>query len=70
MENRIKDALIRLLESIKRSDTQGILHGMEEVEDLAGRANADLHPQLAHFLERRSYAKALDYLETNGSSAS
>lgn len=70
MKDRIKDTLMRLLESIKRSDTQGILSGMEEVEALARQPDADLHPQLAHFLERRSYAKALQYLETSGNSVS
>lgn len=70
METRIKDTLMRLLEAIKQSDTQGVLRGMEEVETLARQPDAGLHPQLAHFLERRSYAKALQYLEETGTSVS
>lgn len=69
METRIKDTLMRLLEAIKQSDTQGVLSGMEEVETLARQPDAGLHPQLAHFLERRSYAKALQYLQEAENSA-
>jgi hypothetical protein len=36
---------------------------MARVEELLARAREQLHPQLAHFLERRSYAKALGFLE-------
>jgi hypothetical protein len=35
---------------------------MARLDDWAAKAGRDLHPQLAHFLERRSYAKALAFL--------
>ncbi|MEZ5275911.1 MAG: hypothetical protein R3F07_05990 [Opitutaceae bacterium] len=66
MENEIKAALIRLLKGIKDSDTQETLDGMDALEALSAEYRGKMHPQLAHFLERRSYAKALDFLGGEG----
>jgi len=54
MNADIKESLISLLDSIKRSDGPRVAQEMARLDDL--------HPQLAHFLERRSYAKALAFL--------
>lgn len=62
MEPQIKEALAALLEGIKRSDGQVIATEMARLDDLLERGRAGLHPQLTHFLERRSYAKALMFL--------
>ena len=62
MEPQIKEALAVLLEGIKRSDGQVIASEMARLDDLLERGRAGLHPQLTHFLERRSYAKALMFL--------
>jgi hypothetical protein len=62
MEPLIKEALAALLDGIKRSDGQVIATEMARLDDLLERGRAGLHPQLAHFLERRSYAKALMFL--------
>ncbi len=60
---QIKAALIQLLDGIKRSDGEAITREMERLDALAKSQRSVLHPQLAHFLERRSYVKALAYLE-------
>ncbi len=62
MENQIKDALSRLLAGIKASDGKTIAGEMARLDDFLERGRAGLHPQLTHFLERRSYAKALQFL--------
>jgi hypothetical protein len=62
MELQIKEALVALLEGIKRSDGAVIATEMARLDDLLERGRAGLHPQLTHFLERRSYAKALMFL--------
>ncbi|MEN9661212.1 MAG: hypothetical protein RL324_161 [Verrucomicrobiota bacterium] len=62
MENQIKDALGRLLAAIKASDGKTIAGEMVRLDDFLERGRAGLHPQLTHFLERRSYAKALQFL--------
>ena len=62
METQIKASLIDLLAGIKRSDGLVIAAEMARLDDLLERGRPGLHPQLAHFLERRSYAKALMFL--------
>jgi hypothetical protein len=62
METQIKDSLIALLAGIKAADGQVIADEMAKLDDYLLRGRAGLHPQLVHFLENRSYAKALMYL--------
>ena len=62
MEAQIKKSLNSMLDSIKQSDSAGISREMERLDTLLAAGRAELHPQLVHFLERRSYAKALMFL--------
>ncbi len=64
MEPQIKASLISLLDAIKRSDGQVVAAEMERLDDYLSRGQSDgsLHPQLEHFLGKRSYAKALMFL--------
>jgi hypothetical protein len=64
MEIPIKEALISLLAGIKSGDGQVIANEMAKLDDYLarGRASGELHPQLVHFLENRSYAKAVMFL--------
>ena len=62
MEPAIKAALISLLSSIKQADGLGITREMDRLEAFLAAGRETLHPQLVHFLERRSYAKALMFL--------
>ncbi len=61
-ETKIKDALIRFNGAIKNSDGAALSAALNEVEGLLHAHRAELHPQLLHFLEGRSYAKALAWL--------
>jgi hypothetical protein len=61
-ETKIKAALIQLHAGIKNSDGAVVSSALGELEKLRSRHQAVLHPQLAHFLANRSYAKALAYL--------
>lgn len=63
METEIKQSLIALLDGIKVSDGSIIAREMARLDDYADRVGTALHPQLLHFLQRRSYAKALMFLE-------
>lgn len=67
MEAQIKAALISLLSAIKAADGQTIAAEMAKLDEYVARGRAGLSPQLVHFLENRSYAKALMLLggETN-----
>jgi hypothetical protein len=61
-EERIKESLQALMDAITRADGGAINDRMAELEGLASQTRASLHPQLLHFLDRRSYAKALQFL--------
>ena len=62
METQIKASLISLLAGIKAADGQTVAAEMARLDDFVERRRVGLHPQLVHFLERRSYAKALMFL--------
>ena len=62
MEAQIKDSLTALLAAIKAGDGQTVADQMTRLDDFVARGRAGLHPQLTHFLENRSYAKALMFL--------
>jgi hypothetical protein len=62
MENQIKESLIALMDGIKRSDGDAISRRMALLDGYLEEGRSSLHPQLVHFLERRSYPKALMFL--------
>ena len=62
METQIKVALVALLAAIQSSDGQAIADEMAKLDDYLAAGRAGLHPQLVHFLENRSYAKAVMFL--------
>ncbi len=62
IEEKIKAALIQLHAGIKISDGPAISAALNQIESVFDAHHAELHPQLAHFLAGRSYAKALAFL--------
>lgn len=62
MEAQIKESLMALMDGIKRADGEAIAREMATLDAFAGEGRGSLHPQLLHFLERRSYPKALMFL--------
>lgn len=58
----IKDALIRLHAGIKAADGNVISDALTNLDALLAAHRGRLDPRLTHFLEGRSYAKALAYL--------
>ncbi len=62
METQIKSSLNALLAAIKAADGQVVADEMAKLDDYLERGRPGLHPQLVHFLENRSYAKALMFL--------
>jgi hypothetical protein len=63
MNADIKQSLISLLAAIKRSDGPVVGRAMARLDGWAAASGGELPPQLVHFLERRSYAKALAFLD-------
>lgn len=62
METEIKASLINLMGGIKAADGKVIVAATSRLDELLARNRPALHPQLVHFLERRSYDKALQFL--------
>lgn len=62
MEERIKETLVALLDGIKRADGQAVASRMSQLDGYLEEGRGSLDPQLVHFLERRSYPKALMFL--------
>ena len=62
IETNTKTSLTALLEGIAQSDGGVIATEMARLDEILEKARSDLHPQLVHFLERRSYAKAVMFL--------
>jgi hypothetical protein len=62
METEIHEALLALNAGIAKADGAAISAQTARLDELLARHRAALHPQLAHFLARRSYPKALQWL--------
>ena len=62
METQIKDSLITLLDAIKASNAEVVAAEMAKLDGFLEQGHGSLHPQLIHFLEKRSYAKAVMFL--------
>jgi hypothetical protein len=62
METEIKAALMLLLDGIKNANGPVVANQMAKLDEFAVLGRLTLHPQLLHFLERRSYAKAAMFL--------
>lgn len=58
----IKASLTALLGAIQRADSQVVAAEMARLDELVQRDPAALPPQLRHFLQNRSYAKAVMFL--------
>jgi len=61
-EVSIKESLISLLNNISKSDGQAVVASMEKLDALLAEHGNTLDPQLKHFMQNRSYPKALAYL--------
>lgn len=61
-EIEIKAALIRLHDGIKRADAAVVSESLRTLDELFAAHRDAINPRLAHFVEGRSYAKALAWL--------
>lgn len=61
-QQRVRETLQQFDSAVKRADGAAISNSLGELDRLLAAHRHELHPQLVHFLEGRSYAKALLYL--------
>lgn len=57
-------ALMSATKAIKEANGEATAAALDRIESFLASHRIELHPQLAHFLERRSYAKALAWLDS------
>jgi hypothetical protein len=62
METEIHNALLALNAGIAKGDGAAIAAQTARLDELLAKNRGTLDPRLAHFLERRSYPKALAWL--------
>jgi len=65
----IQAALMAVTKSIKEANGVATAEALDRIERFLTDHRIELHPQFAHFLERRSYAKALAWLESGNPTA-
>ncbi|MDE2698129.1 MAG: hypothetical protein F4Y79_14465 [Gemmatimonadetes bacterium] len=58
----IRSTLIEMFEAIEKKEN--IAEHLLKLDDIQRSLDRDTPAQLRHFLERRSYTKALEYLDT------
>lgn len=61
-QEKVKAALIRFQFAITKSDGPALSAALGELDSLLVEHRGQLDPRLEHFLEGRSYAKALAWL--------
>lgn len=62
IEKKIKENLLAFQRAGASGDGQAIAATLAELDRLTAEHGRRLHPQLLHFLQRRSYEKALKFL--------
>lgn len=62
IESSVKKSLQALQSAIRSADADGITAAVTQLDRLTAEHTGQLNPQLLHFLQRRSYEKALAFL--------
>ena len=64
VEQELRDALTRFMRAAAEKDREAVATALARVTGLQQRLGPDASPMLRHYLERRSYQKALDHLNS------
>lgn len=65
LEQRLREALVNFMRAAAEQGDVGT--ALKRVTELQAQLGADAPPMLRHYLERRSYRKALDFLNSGRS---
>ena len=63
LERELHASLQAMMEAIDTGQTGSIATHVQRIDELGQALGDETPPMLRHYLERRSYAKALDFLE-------
>ena len=64
IESQLREALTDFIRAAPARDTERTTAALNRILDLERQLGADTPPPLQHYLERRSYQKALEFLES------
>jgi hypothetical protein len=64
VEEELRDALTRFMRAVAEKDKEAVATTLARVTELQQQLGPDTSPMLRHYLERRSYQKALDFLNS------
>lgn len=63
-QEELRKALAEFMEASSSRDAGKIAAALTRIADLQARLGPEAHPMLRHYLERRSYQKALEFLDS------
>jgi len=64
VEQKLREALARFMRAAGDKDSTAIAKALAEIAEWQQKLGPDAPPMLRHYLERRSYQKALDFLNS------
>jgi hypothetical protein len=64
VEQELRDVLTRFMQAAAEKDRESVATALARVTELQKRLGPDAPEMLRHYLERRSYQKALDFLNS------
>lgn len=67
IEQELRDALTRFMQAAADKDREAVAKALTRIAELQERLGTEAPEMLRHYLERRSYQKALDLLNTGRS---
>ena len=63
LQEDLHASLQDMMDSISSGATDSLVAQIKKIDEIGQALGADAPPMLRHYLEKRSYAKALDFLE-------
>ena len=69
LQDQLHATLKEMMKAIDNGEGEAIVASLGRIDDIGQRLGADAPPMLRHYIEKRSYSKALDFLEGRDESA-
>ncbi|MDP6699837.1 MAG: hypothetical protein QGH25_09315 [Candidatus Latescibacteria bacterium] len=63
LQDQLHATLKEMMKAIDTGEGEAIVASVGKIDEIGHCLGADAPPMLRHYLEKRSYAKALDFLE-------
>ena len=63
LQDQLYSTLKEMMKAIDKGEGEAIVASLGRIDEIGQRLGADAPPMLRHYIEKRSYSKALDFLE-------